>query len=208
MVRYARGLAERGFDVVTFDFPYMQAGRKTPDRAPVLEDAFAASIAGAVAHRHVRAHAAVHRRQVDGRPHGDASRRRTGVLARRRPATDRRRGVRLSAAAAGRIETLAGPRLASHGDSRPHADRARHARHVRRAGGHHGGARQQAAASASTAAADRRSIRSKAAITRSRCAARPSGPWTTTSGTGSPTSPLRHRAGAASPATRSSAPAG
>ena len=53
MVRYARGLAERGFDVVTFDFPYMQAGRKTPDRAPVLEEAFRRVVAAAVAHRHV-----------------------------------------------------------------------------------------------------------------------------------------------------------
>ena len=40
MVRYARGLAARGLDVVTFDFPYMQSGRKAPDKAPVLEDAF------------------------------------------------------------------------------------------------------------------------------------------------------------------------
>jgi predicted alpha/beta-hydrolase family hydrolase len=40
MVRYARGLAERGLDVVTFDFPYMQAGRRSPDRAPILEAAF------------------------------------------------------------------------------------------------------------------------------------------------------------------------
>jgi predicted alpha/beta-hydrolase family hydrolase len=40
MVRYARGLAARGLDVVTFDFPYVQAGRKVPDKAPVLEDAF------------------------------------------------------------------------------------------------------------------------------------------------------------------------
>ena len=29
MVRYARGLAERGLDVVTFNFPYMQARRKS-----------------------------------------------------------------------------------------------------------------------------------------------------------------------------------
>jgi hypothetical protein len=40
MVRYAQGLAERGIDVVTFDFPYIRAGRRAPDRAPVLEDAF------------------------------------------------------------------------------------------------------------------------------------------------------------------------
>ena len=40
IVRYARGLAEHGFDVVTFNFPYIHAGRRTPDRAPVLEEAF------------------------------------------------------------------------------------------------------------------------------------------------------------------------
>jgi uncharacterized protein len=40
MVRYARGLAARGIDVVTFNFPYMNAKRKTPDKAPVLEAAF------------------------------------------------------------------------------------------------------------------------------------------------------------------------
>jgi uncharacterized protein len=40
MVRYAQGLAGRGLDVVTFDFPYIQAGRRAPDRAPVLEEAF------------------------------------------------------------------------------------------------------------------------------------------------------------------------
>jgi predicted alpha/beta-hydrolase family hydrolase len=55
MVRYARGLAERGLDVVTFDFPYRHAGRKTPDRAPVLEEAFRQAIVAAAGHRHVRA---------------------------------------------------------------------------------------------------------------------------------------------------------
>ena len=49
MVRYARGLAERGIDVVTFNFPYMETGRKSPDRAPVLEDAFRAAIVEASA---------------------------------------------------------------------------------------------------------------------------------------------------------------
>ena len=44
IVRYARGLAERGLDVVTFDFPYMQAGRKAPDRAPILETAFRTAV--------------------------------------------------------------------------------------------------------------------------------------------------------------------
>ena len=55
MVRYARGLAERGLDVVTFNFPYMEARRSAPDRAPVLEDAFRRAIVAAAAHRHVRA---------------------------------------------------------------------------------------------------------------------------------------------------------
>jgi predicted alpha/beta-hydrolase family hydrolase len=55
MSGYASALAARGITVVTFNFPYMEKGRKTPDRAPVLEDAFRRAIAGAVAHRHVRA---------------------------------------------------------------------------------------------------------------------------------------------------------
>lgn len=40
MVAVARGLAERGIDVVTFNFPYMEQKRKVPDKAPVLEEAF------------------------------------------------------------------------------------------------------------------------------------------------------------------------
>ena len=55
MAGYASGLATRGISVVTFNFPYMEKRRKTPDRAPVLEDAFRRAIAGAVAHRHVKA---------------------------------------------------------------------------------------------------------------------------------------------------------
>ena len=55
MTAYATAFAERGVTVVTFNFPYMDARRKTPDRAPVLEDAFRRAVAGAVAHRHVRA---------------------------------------------------------------------------------------------------------------------------------------------------------
>ena len=37
MVRVARTLAAGGVSVATFDFPYITAGRKVPDRAPVLE---------------------------------------------------------------------------------------------------------------------------------------------------------------------------
>jgi predicted alpha/beta-hydrolase family hydrolase len=47
MVRYAEGLAGRGIDVVTFNFPYVDAGRAAPDRAPVLESAFRRVVAAA-----------------------------------------------------------------------------------------------------------------------------------------------------------------
>ena len=55
MASYASALAARGITVVTFNFPYMEKRRRTPDRGPVLEDAFRRAIAGAVAHRHVKA---------------------------------------------------------------------------------------------------------------------------------------------------------
>lgn len=40
MTRYAEALASRGTHVVTFNFPYMERGRRAPDRAPVLEETF------------------------------------------------------------------------------------------------------------------------------------------------------------------------
>jgi uncharacterized protein len=49
MVNYASELAARGIDVVTFDFAYMARGRKTPDKAPVLEATLRAVVAGSVA---------------------------------------------------------------------------------------------------------------------------------------------------------------
>ena len=55
MSGYAEGLANRGVTVVTFNFPYMEKRRKTPDRAAVLEDAFRRAVVGAVEQRHVRA---------------------------------------------------------------------------------------------------------------------------------------------------------
>ena len=55
MTGYAEGLANRGVTVVTFNFPYMEKRRKTPDRAPVLEEAFRRAVLGAVEQRHVRA---------------------------------------------------------------------------------------------------------------------------------------------------------
>lgn len=51
---YAVGLAGRGLDVVTFDFAYLARGRKTPDRAPVLESTFRAAIAGAASRDDLR----------------------------------------------------------------------------------------------------------------------------------------------------------
>jgi uncharacterized protein len=45
MVQAARGLASRGVTTATFDFPYMEAGRKVPDRAPILEEAWRKAIA-------------------------------------------------------------------------------------------------------------------------------------------------------------------
>jgi hypothetical protein len=47
MVTVARGLAERGVDVVTFDFPYMAQKRRVPDKAPVLEASFRETVAEA-----------------------------------------------------------------------------------------------------------------------------------------------------------------
>jgi predicted alpha/beta-hydrolase family hydrolase len=50
MVNYATGLSAQGLAVVTFNFPYMEKGRKTPDRAPVLEDAFRRVVTAAARH--------------------------------------------------------------------------------------------------------------------------------------------------------------
>lgn len=47
MVRVATGLAERGLATATFDFAYMSAGRKVPDRTPVLERAWRDAIEAA-----------------------------------------------------------------------------------------------------------------------------------------------------------------
>jgi predicted alpha/beta-hydrolase family hydrolase len=45
---YAKAFAARGITVVTFNFPYMEQKRRTPDRAPALEDAFRRAISSAV----------------------------------------------------------------------------------------------------------------------------------------------------------------
>lgn len=50
MVEAAQALAARGITTATFDFPYIAAGRKVPDKAPVLEAAWRAAIDAARAH--------------------------------------------------------------------------------------------------------------------------------------------------------------
>ena len=44
MTGFARGLAHRGIEVVTFNFPYMERGRRAPDPAPRLEACYRAVI--------------------------------------------------------------------------------------------------------------------------------------------------------------------
>ena len=44
MVNFARALASRGVDAVTFNFPYIEQKRRIPDRAPVLEACFRAVV--------------------------------------------------------------------------------------------------------------------------------------------------------------------
>src|SRR2546423_4530817 len=48
---FAAGLAERGIDVVTFNFLYMERGRKIPDPAPRLESSYRAVIDAVAKHK-------------------------------------------------------------------------------------------------------------------------------------------------------------
>jgi hypothetical protein len=50
MVDFARALAQRGIDVLTFNFLYMEQKRKVPDRTAVLEACYRASIVTAREH--------------------------------------------------------------------------------------------------------------------------------------------------------------
>ena len=47
MTGFAEAIGRRGIATLRFDFPYMQAGRKAPDRAPVLVEAWNAAFAEA-----------------------------------------------------------------------------------------------------------------------------------------------------------------
>ncbi|HKQ37619.1 MAG TPA: alpha/beta fold hydrolase [Verrucomicrobiae bacterium] len=51
---FAAGLAERGVDVVTFNFLYTEQGRKIPDPAPRLEGCYRAVIDAAVKHKKLK----------------------------------------------------------------------------------------------------------------------------------------------------------
>ena len=44
IVDFARALADSGVDVVTFDFPYIVASKRIPDRGPVLEACYRSAI--------------------------------------------------------------------------------------------------------------------------------------------------------------------
>lgn len=51
---FANGLAERGIDVVTFNFLYMEQGRKVPDPGPKLESCYRSVIEAASAHKKLK----------------------------------------------------------------------------------------------------------------------------------------------------------
>lgn len=51
---FATGLAERGVDVVTFNFLYTEQGRKIPDPAPRLEGCYRAVIDAALKHKKLK----------------------------------------------------------------------------------------------------------------------------------------------------------
>src|SRR6201991_1280285 len=51
---FARGLAARGLDVMTFNFIYMEQGRSVPDQKPKLESCFRAVIESIAKHRKLK----------------------------------------------------------------------------------------------------------------------------------------------------------
>jgi predicted alpha/beta-hydrolase family hydrolase len=54
MRMFARGLAERGLDVMTFNFVYMEQGRSVPDQKPKLETCFRSVIQAIAKHRRLK----------------------------------------------------------------------------------------------------------------------------------------------------------
>ncbi len=59
IVTFARGLAARGFDVLTFNFPYMEEKRRLPDPADRLEACYRAVMSAARAHPRLGANALI-----------------------------------------------------------------------------------------------------------------------------------------------------
>lgn len=59
MVTFARGLAARGFDVLTFNFPYMEEKRRLPDPAERLEACYRAVVGAVRAHPRLGANALI-----------------------------------------------------------------------------------------------------------------------------------------------------
>jgi uncharacterized protein len=54
MRMFAKGLASRGLDVMTFNFIYMEQGRSVPDQKPKLEACFRAVIEAALKHKKLK----------------------------------------------------------------------------------------------------------------------------------------------------------
>ena len=54
MRTFAKGLASRGFDVLTFNFVYMEQGRSVPDQKHKLEGCLLAVIAAALKHKKLK----------------------------------------------------------------------------------------------------------------------------------------------------------
>ena len=54
MRMFAKGLAARGLDVMTFNFIYMEQGRSVPDQKPKLEACFRAVIEAALNHKKLK----------------------------------------------------------------------------------------------------------------------------------------------------------
>lgn len=54
MRMFAKGLADRGLDVLTFNFVYMEQGRSVPDQKHKLESCFGAVIETAVKHKKLK----------------------------------------------------------------------------------------------------------------------------------------------------------
>ena len=131
MTAVAKGFAARGVDVVTFDFPYMRERRKIPDKAPVLEKAFADVVAAA------RQWSDAARFFIGGKSMG--GRMATHLGAAHLDGLSRHRRVWIPAASSGKARAVARP--ASAVDHRSRAHRARRARHVWHAAGTEAGDR-------------------------------------------------------------------